>query len=89
MERMHKIFLSIGLLAALALPGLVTAEATNVIRVNDESRKMVAIQGGETGRSLLNFLIDRSQNDSLSDRDRLVASLLETILINRWYELGR
>ena len=59
----------------------------NVITSGDSTGKMVPIYGGEEGRVVLNKLIARSSNPELSDRQQLIAELLEIILLNRWQEL--
>lgn len=89
----------IGLMAVLTLPvsaSAQTVEITNiemttasgdVIRAGDSTGKMVTIYGGETGREVFNMLTRRASDESLSDRDRLIADLLQTILLNRWRAL--
>lgn len=60
-----------------------------VIRAGDSSGKMVSIYGGQQGRDVLHYFIDRSNDQTLTDRQRLIAGLLQQILINRWYELSQ
>ena len=61
----------------------------DVIRSGDSSGKMVPIVGGETGREILGVLLSRSSNEGLSAKDRLIADLLQQILINRWFEISQ
>ena len=61
----------------------------DVIRPNDASGKMITIVGGETGRGVLNFLIRRQNDESLTDRERFIASFLQQLLLNRWYQIGQ
>ena len=57
----------------------------NIIRAGDVSKKMVPIYGGEAGRELL---IKLNQLPGDTDVEIKVASLLQRILIDRWYQIA-